>query len=395
MSESRPVGNNKIKICIITTISLTMRSFFLPQVRLFAEKTDWDITVICDYDSSLQTELPKSVHYIPIHMERGVSLGGITSTIRMARIFIKEKFDFVQYSTPNAAFYASIAAKIARIRHRRYHLMGFRYLGFSGLKRQIFKTLERVACKLSTDIECVSASNRLLGIEESLFCAGKSHVILRGSSAGVNFDQFDISQKDNWRTELRRQLGYAAGDFIFGFAGRITRDKGIQELIQAFQKLRGTNLYLILIGRTEQEDEFAFPVMERIASDNRIKLIPYVHDIERYFALMDVLVLPSYREGFGNIVIEAQAMGVPVIVTDIPGPTDAMVPGKTGLVVKKADILSLQNAMQELMDHAAVCKCYGQAGYDFVKENFEQKMLLNAVLLDRKKLLEPATDNCC
>ena len=121
------------KICICTTVPSTIRAFILDSVRYIHENTDWDISFICDYDEDFEKSLPDYIHYYPVKMERGVSLSGLKAIREFKKIFKREKFDLVQYSTPNAAFYASIAAKRTGIKIRNYHLMGLKYEGFSGV----------------------------------------------------------------------------------------------------------------------------------------------------------------------------------------------------------------------------------------------------------------------
>lgn len=374
------------KICFVTTVPMTIRAFVIPVVRHFAAHTDWQITVVCDDDPALQEELPAGVRYVPISMKRGISLSGIRSVADMYRLFRREKFDLVQYSTPNAAFYGSIASWLAGIRHRKYHLMGFRYLGFTGVKKTIFKTIERISCLLSTDIECVSRSNMALGLAHRVFPAGKAKVVHHGSSAGVDLKRFDIEKKEQWRTEVRRELGFSDDQCVFGFAGRITGDKGINELLRAFGTLPRENNRLLLVGEVEREG-LEPRLLAAAEADGNIVFHPFVDDLQRYMAAMDVLVLPSYREGFGNIVIEAQAMGVCVIVSDIPGPTDAMEPGVSGLKVPAGDVDKLAEAMQTLSTDQALRRRFGAQGRKLVEERFDCDILMEHFLRERRALL--------
>lgn len=386
MSESLREKSNK-KLCFVTTVSITLKSFVVGTAEYLHQEAGYDITFICDDDEAFAASLPPYIHYVPIPMKRGISLGGISAMFKMIRVFRQEKFDMVQYSTPNASFYAAIAAWIARIRIRKYHLMGFRYLGFERTKRKIFKAIEKTTCALSTDVECVSQSNRELGISEKLFSARKSNVILQGSSAGVNLDRFNIHNKEAWRKEYRKKFDFSANDCVFAYVGRITRDKGVNELLAAFEEADIVNKKLLLIGQIESEQTLDRSLLERAKNDNRVIFHSPVNDIERYYSAIDILVLPSYREGFGMVVVEAEAMGVPVIVTDIPGPTDAMIPNETGLLVKKADVDSLVAAMKELARSPEKRQSFGAAAQKFAAENFEQQHLYQAILQDRKRLL--------
>lgn len=375
------------KICFVATIPGTVRTFTLPVIRQLLEKTDWEISVICNYDEKFAALLPPQVRYIPVAMKRGVSLGGIGAVAKMARIFRKEKFDLIQYSTPNAAFYASIAAKMAGAERRKYHLMGFRFLGFTGWRRWLFKAFEKIACGLSTDIECVSHSNLELGVAEGVFQREKARVLFYGSSAGVDLSRFDVEQKPQWRQELRQAYGFGSEECVFGFAGRITGDKGINELFTAMESLEAPNARLFLAGVLEEVRSLDPELLERAKNSDKVTFCGYVPDIHRYFAMMDVLVLPSYREGFGNIIIEAQAMGLPVIVTDIPGPIDAMEADVTGLTVPVGDVAALEQAMTTLCTSREIREEMGQQGLAFVRERFDQEKLAQVILEDRRALL--------
>ena len=375
------------KLCFVTTISLTVRAFLVPILRHMAANTDWELTVICDDDPTLVTDLPQGVRYIPVAMKRGISPAGIGAMLKMRKIFKKEKFDMVQYSTPNAALYAAMASKLAGIQYRKYHLMGFRFLGFSGWKRSLFKAIEKFSCALSTDIECVSPSNLKLGLEERVFPEHKARVLFYGSSAGVDLHKFDIEKRDAWRKELRREYGYEEDACVFGFAGRITGDKGINELLAAFQAMEDSNARLFLAGRLEDEHTLDRQSMAWAKENEKVCFCGFVPDLERYYAMMDVLVLPSYREGFGNIIIEAQAMGLPVIVTEIPGPIDAMQADVTGLTVPVGDVAALRQAMAKLCAHRTTREEMGRKGRAFVEERFDQEKLVQVILRDRMALL--------
>lgn len=375
------------KICFVTTVPITLHSFVVPFAQYLHEHAAYDITFICSGGETPPAPFPSWIHYIPVAMKRGISLGGFRAVWEMIRIFRRERFDMVQYSTPNAAVYAALAAWIAGVPVRKYHHMGFRYLSFRGLVRLAFQKLEQLACALSTDIECVSASNRKLGIEEGIFPAQKSKVILSGSSVGLDCKRFDFSQREPWRRSVREQFHFSAEDCVFGFVGRITRDKGVGELLDAFAGVDRSGVKLLLIGDQELDSALKAKLDDTLARDPRVICHEAVSCIEQYYAALDVLVLPSYREGFGMVVLEAEAMGVPVIVTDIPGPTDAMQPDVTGLVVDKQDVDALRQAMQTLADAPGLRAQFGKSAHEYAVERFEQKRLFQAMLEDRKQLL--------
>ncbi|MBQ8741132.1 MAG: glycosyltransferase family 4 protein [Clostridia bacterium] len=371
------------KICYVVTISLTIKSFFVKQLQYLSEN-GFDVTVICSPDDSLQDILGSKIKFVPVAMPRGISIGGsIASIIKLTSIFKKQKFDLIQYSTPNAAFYASIAAKSAGCKVRNYHLMGFRFLGALGVAKTILKWIEKTACKNSTSIECVSKSNLEIGIKEGLFPREKATVVWNGSTGGVDLLRFDFSKRERWRNEIRNTLGYKEDDFIYGFVGRITKDKGINELLTAFLNLKDDSK-LLLVGDIEKENRLDNALLKTAHKNNNILFHGFVSDIERYFAAIDVLVLPSYREGFGNVVIEAGAVGTPSIVSNIPGPIDAIEVGKTALAVEVGDVKALEDAMIEI--YKIDYKTAGQNAAYYCRDKFDSNILCDKIA-ERKRYL--------
>ena len=378
------------KICFITTIPLTLKSFVINTAIYIHQNTDWDISFICSYDADFARDLPDYIHYFPVTMKRGISFSGIKSIIEMFKIFKRENFDLIQYSTPNASLYAAISGKVAGVPVRLYCQWGMAFIGFHGLKRKIFEIEEKFVCSLSTWIEPDSSSNLTFAHEIGLYPKHKGAVIWNGSACGVDLKKFNIAYKERYRIAIRSRLNIPLNAFVFGFVGRITRDKGINELLEAFRRISSRNcyIYLLMVGPNETGENVNSELYQWSKNSSQIRYIGYTSVDEQYLAAMDTYILPSYREGFGMSVIEAEAMGVPVIVTDIPGPIDAMKDQKTGIIVKKADIDSLENAMDVLYVNPEKTKKMGQNGYIFAMTEFNQEQLFQYILEDRKRLLE-------
>lgn len=378
------------KICFVTTVSITIKAFVMPLIHYLDQNTDWELTVICDEDPALKELLPEKVRFIPISMKRGISLGGIGAMVKMAKLFRKEKFDLVQYSTPNASLYASMAAKLAGVPVRLYCQWGIAYVGFQGLKRKIFKLTEKCVCSLSTQVQPDSFGNLNFSREEKLYSEEKSSVIWNGSASGVSLEKFDIRQKELWREQIRSQLRIGNQDFIYGFIGRINRDKGINELFTAFRRILQDHkdAYLILVGVPEKEELLDAELYRWAKEEPHVIFCGFSTEVEKYVAAMDVYILPSYREGFGSAVVEAEAMGVPVIISDIPGPRDAMLENVTGLVVKKADSETLYEAMECIQSDDTLRQQLGCAAYELATKKFEQTQLMHHILEDRKRLMK-------
>ena len=377
------------KICFVTTVSMTLKAFVIETAKYLHEQGGYDISFICDNDPDFAASLPDYIHYYPVSMKRGISLGGIKACGQIRKIFKREKFDLVQYSTPNASLYASLAAKSAKVPVRLYCQWGIAYVGFSGLKRFIFKRIEKLVCRLSTRIEPDSFGNLHFCHSEKLYGPEKSCVIWNGSASGVKLNKFDISKKEIWRQAIREKYQLPEDAFVYGFIGRVNRDKGINELFAAFQSVRQMrpNSYLMLVGGEELSAGVNTVMYDWAKNEPQVLFCGFTNVVEQYLSAMDVYILPSYREGFGSAVVEAEAMGVPVIISDIPGPTDAMLRNETGLVVKKANIASLQGAMLKIRDEDALRQQFAATASQFAAQQFDQVQLLQKILADRDELI--------
>ena len=271
------------KICFVTTVSITIKSFLLGYGKYLAQN-GYDVTYICDEDESLNGLLSENMHYIPVKMKRGISLDGLKVIKTLKKIFREKKFDIVQYSTPNASLYASIAAKKAKVKNRLYCQWGIRYMGFEGgVKRWLFKRLEKTVCKNSTYIECESFSLLDFRIKEKLYKEEKAKVIWNGSACGVNLSQYQIDTKEEWREEIRNSLNVPKDAFVFGYAGRITKDKGVNELFTAFKKVssENENAYLFMIGKFDNEGTIDEELKTWALNNDKVKFVDWTGEIEK------------------------------------------------------------------------------------------------------------------
>lgn len=373
------------KVCFVTTISLTLKTFVLDFAKKMHETGDFEIHFICDYDADFEKILPDYIHYHPVAMKRGISFDGLKAIVEMYRYFKSERFELVQYSTPNASCWASIAAKLAGIPCRLYCQWGIAYVGFQGIKRWIFKQIEKLVCRCSTKVEPDSFGNLDFSQKEKLYSPEKSCVIWNGSASGVNTSKFDVTQKESWRQAIRSQYGIPENAVVYTFIGRITKEKGINELFEATKSLMVscTDVYLLLVGPVEKSESVDTVLYQWSQDEQRVIYVGYTNKVEQYLAASDVYVLPSYREGFGSAIIEAEAMGVPVIASNIPGPANAMINGKTGILIPKSDALELYKQMLFMYKNPNIRDEYGKNGIDFSVSSFEQKTLFNKILTDR------------
>lgn len=378
-----------IKICFVTTIYLTYHSFLKKLSKYLIDTGEYDVSLICKYDRGIEDDLPQGVHFYPVKMERGVSLSAASAIRAIEKILREQRFDIVQYSTPNAALYTSIAAKKAHIPVRLYCQWGIRYMGFEGWRRSIFKYLEKKTCDNSTFIEAESHNIRSFSISEKLYVTDRSSVIWNGSACGVDLCRFDITKKEQWCSDIRRQYSINKDDVVFAFAARLTADKGINELLEAFINLQEdfANAKLLVMGRMDNRDSIKQKLFKQAEKCSKVIFTGNVENIEQYYAASDVFVAPSYREGFGLVVVEAEAMGLPAIVSDVPGQIDAIVPNKTGLTCKVKDVKNLESVMRKLMQDKKYRRDLGKAAVEFAKRDFEQKKLFGYLKQHRDELI--------
>ncbi len=372
-----------MKICFVTTIHQSMGWFVADAAKYFHTKGH-DVSYVCNMDKTFVKEHESYAHCFNVKMERGLRpLNMLTSMYAMYRIFKREKFDCVQYATPNASFIASIAACLAGIRYRVYGFWGMRYEGAHGISRQLLMAFEKITCLLSTHVRIVSHKNMEIVIKDGVCPREKIGVIGLGGTIGVNTQVYDIGKKEIWRSEIREKLGLSDNDYVFAFVGRINADKGINELIEAFKEVDGkyANVKLLLLGMEDKVNPVKAENMDWARKSGNVLMPGAVHKdmVCRYIAASDLLVHPTYREGFGKIIQEAMSMKLPVITTDVPGPSEVVEENVSGILVPKADVKALVNAMCMLYSDKNLAERIAEAGYRRFSENFTMEKMVGNI----------------
>lgn len=379
------------KICICTTVSITMKTFVIPMAKYLYEKCGYDITLICNNDEEFKRSLPDYIHFIPVQMERGIDFSVVKSIKQFKKIFKEHSFDMVQYSTPNAAFYASIAAKKANIPVRLYCQWGIRYVGMKGLTRKIFKHIEKIVCRNSTDIRAVSKMNMKFAISEGLYKSDKALVVGNGGTIGVDMVHYDINKKDDYKLKIRKKYNIALDDFVYGFVGRVSADKGCIELLTAFKEISEKNLKakLLIVGPIEDNCGLPKELISWAKKSERVIMTGIINGflMNEYYSAIDVLVHPTYREGFGMVLQEAGALGLAMITTRIPGASEVMEKGVSCLLVEPKDVADLESAMKKLIINREYTHKIGQEAYERTKRYYNRIIMLENQRKDYEKLL--------
>jgi glycosyltransferase involved in cell wall biosynthesis len=376
------------KLCAISTIEGTLESFVIPAMRVFKER-GYDVTLICTMSDHFLERYSSEFHCINVKMERGTSLKDmLVKPFEFYRIFKREKFDYVQYATTNASFYACVPAKLCGIKTRVYCQWGLLYIGFEGIKRKLFKWIEKFLCTKATHITVASKKNMEYALQEGLMKAEKASVVGDGGTIGVDLKVFDHAKRDAFKAEVLEEYPVLKGKTVFGFVGRIETDKGINELLKAFLKINNPNFALLLIGRFDELrcDLDADALAAAKASENVI-FHGFTAEVPKYMSAMDILVHPTYREGFSMVIQQGMAMGCAVITTDVPGPSEVIEEGKSGLLVPAQIVEELADAMQALGNDPERQNLFSEAGLQRVKEKFERSRMLELTYEDRLRMM--------
>lgn len=333
-------------------------------------------------DSGLLSSVAKreGIRTIGIPMQRKISIiHDLQSLWALYRLFRKERPFIVHANTPKASFLSMIAAWLARVPHRIYLVTGLRFETVHGPLRLLLKMTERISCFCATKVIPEGDGVKKLLYSEHI-TKKPMEKILNGNINGIDVEYFDRSKDILAKAATIKNESNA---FTFIFIGRIVRDKGINELISAFHKLSTENQHirLFLVGVFEDELDPILPETKRlIETSENIIFTGYQNDVRPYLAASDVLILPSYREGFPNVVLQAGAMGLPCIVTNISGSNEIIIPNKNGIIIPKQNTEALYQAMKYCIQHPESVKEMAQEARSSIVSRFKQQDVWRAIL---------------
>lgn len=319
----------------------------------------------------------------PVPMARRIKpLSDVVSFVRLFRTLMRLRPVIVQSGTPKAAVLGTLAAFLLRVRVRVYYVHGLPLLTARGLLRWILVQVERATCAAATHVICVSPSIREELVSAGLCPSEKAVVLGHGSSNGVDMSVFDPARYPRVAVKAAREnLGIPGDALVIGFLGRIGREKGIAELFDAWREVREAfpNAYLLIVGPDEPNDPVAPEILEGLKNDPRVRMTgPDWYPAPRY-ALMDVLCMPSYREGCPNVALEAAAMELPVVAFRVPGVVDAVVSGETGELVEPLDAARIAGAISKYFRDPYLRRQHGAAGRRRVLDFFAREKVWAAL----------------
>lgn len=345
------------KLIRITTVPISLDKLLGDQLRFMNQY--FEVTAISADEKELKRVAEKyGVKHFHVEMTRKITpLKDLAAIWKLYRFLRKEKPEMIHTHTPKAGLVGLMAGYLAQVPVRMHTVAGLPLLETAGIKRKVLNRVEWFTCRLATQVYPNSFGLKDIIIKEKISGPKKLKVIGNGSSNGININYFDDSKiSESEKQQLRSKLGISERDFVFIFVGRLVKDKGINELVAAFKNLNlnlNLNLKLMLVGPFEEDLDPLLPeTVEEIKTNANIFCVGFQQDVRPYFAVSDALVFPSYREGFPNVVLQAGAMGLPSIVTDINGCNEIVEDQKNGLIIPPKDEKALEKSMLKMVsDH--------------------------------------------
>lgn len=380
----------------ITTVPQTATAFLKGQLRWLRDR-HFDVTVISSPGPLLeQFARDESIAVRSLPMQRSIAPHhDLLAVSRLRRLLTELSPDIVHAHTPKAGLLGMVAsATLSRRPVRIYHLHGLRFETLAGWRRQLLRTAETLTCHLADRVLCVSPSLRQKAEREGIVRPGVAEVLCHGSVNGIDLQQFpDAITRVQQRTSTREELQIPKDAICLGFVGRLVRDKGICELADAWQRLRQRHrsLHLLIVGPYEAEDPVPHAVREALHHDPRVHLVGADWNPIRYYAAMDLFLLPTHREGLGNVLLEAAAMELPIVSCRVTGVVDAVAENQTAKLVPASNAGELERAIESYLESPDERRGHGEAGRRWVEQRFLPQAIWQATEAEYRALLETRT----
>lgn len=399
MSAMQKVGEDEtgslrgVRIARISTVPFFVVSQLKHQIESLAAGGAC-VTVVTSAGPGLEVlqALP-GVACMPIDIPRSIApWRDLLAMIRLWSFFRRERVEIVHSTTPKAGLLAAVAAFMAGVPIRLHTFTGQPWVGMRGIKRWLAFASDRVIGRLNTHCYADSVSQREFLIRNGVLGPERISVIGAGSLAGVDIRRFDrVRFQEQQRQTIRQSLDIPPDAEVLLFVGRITRDKGVNELLKAFSALKaeGSHAHLVIVGPFDSDTGVSGSIsLHQISAIRDTHVVGYSECPEQYMSIADILCLPSYREGFGTVVIEAAAMGVPTVGTNIYGLSDAIEDRKTGLLVAVQDAGALHDGLAMLLADVALRKGMGRAAKLRAADRFAADLVNAGVAKEYLRLLQ-------
>lgn len=383
----------KPKIVRITTVPISMNIILKGQLGFMNHY--FDIVGATSYDEKLFKEIEsrEGIRMYPIELARTISpWKDMKALIAMIIFFYKERPDIVHTHTPKAGLIGMLAAWLTRVPVRMHTIGGIPWMEISGFRRSMLKTIEILTYFCAQFIYPNSRGLKEFIISEHLCSEKKVKFLANGGSNGINTTYFSPTYMENAierRAISRSNLDIYDGDIVIGFVGRIAKEKGIAELLDAFDILRKDYpIKIVFVGLFERVyGGLSKEVEEKINADEDIHFLGRFDDVRPYYAMMDIFVFPSYREGFPNAVLEACAMGLPVIASNINGCNEIIIDGENGLLIPVKSAQSIKDSIENLVKNPDLRKRMGAKARQIVELKFQRELVWQAIKNEYDNLL--------
>lgn len=361
------------KLLRVSTVPMSLDTFCEGQLKMLSQHFEV-VAVSSDAPELQRIHEREGVRVVAVNMERHISLfRDLRALVRMICVIHRERPYIVHSMTPKAGLLSMVAAWVNRVPVRMHTYTGLVFPTATGLKQRVLIATDRLLCRCATYIN-PEGRGVAADLQHYHITRKPLHIIANGNVRGVPLDYYRRSAEVMKQAEPLR----LSACFTFCFVGRLVGDKGINELVEAFQRLHADlpQTRLLLVGRFEQAlDPVSAATAKAIAQHPAIEAVGEKADVRPYYAAADALVFPSYREGFPNVVLEAGAMELPCIVTDINGSNEIISEGFNGTVVPPRNADALYQAMRRFATQPDACREMGQRGRKRVVERFDQRLI--------------------
>ena len=374
-----------LKLIRTSTIPASLENLLKGQLKMLSKY--YNVLAVSSPGDDMETiEEREGVRTIAIPMERRISLiKDFISLIRLIVLFAKERPDMVHSITPKAGLLSMLAAWITRVPVRMHTFTGLVFPTATGKMQKLLIAMDRLTCFCATHINPEGE-----GVKRDLvnynITSKPLHIIANGNVNGIDLEYFDKTPE-----VVEKACSYKKeGTFTFCFVGRMVRDKGINELVHSFLRLyqKDERVRLLLVGSFEKELDPVLPeVEEHILHHPGICYMGYQNDVRPFLVASDALVFPSYREGFPNVVIQAGAMGLPAIVTDINGCNEIVLPDLNGVIIPSKDEQALYESMKYFASHPVEVERMAANARPLIASRYEQRIVWNALLDEYKSII--------
>lgn len=310
--------------------------------------------------------------------------------LRIIRLIRQERPDIINAGNPKSGFLIMLASWITGHKKRVFTLHGLLSDTKTGLIRRLITTTEKIACGIAGKVIVVSSTLKTHAEKRKILSLGKGVVIGKGSANGIDLHLFSRNEAIMAQAmRLRKQFGFNGNEIVLGFIGRLSKDKGIDLLFNAFNTLKRIYPFLrmVLAGPIVEENLFSKHLLHQLYHDENIFYLGKLYDVTPIYEVIDILIVPSLREGFGNVLIEAAAMETPVVASDIPGCKDALQPGVNGELFERGNVDALAAVLKKLITNGELRAQYGRNGRKFVSDHFSNEAIWQGQLALYKSIL--------